>query len=385
MERLIKVASLFVMAMFLSPANAQTSDQISDQDCQSILEAYAVAPKTVAPDVVRACEEILAANPALNATASAVDCTQPGSGSSVQCWGPWASLAPAAAGIVPGSDSIIEPDERDLLDGPLLADGGGPGPGPDPDIPVGACAAGQASCGYSATVAGIAPPTGATATIQSFDLATDGTSFTVDADGTPINSLQLSPVYVLNPATGLYNTVANSIGPGGQFSGQAARSLCDGPCVTGGPNEVLISADIWQNIDAGGNATNGVYGWGRAISQVELDDFINNNIVLDFAGPMSLDNNINAQLSLDYGSLTWDGSFTNTLTASDLFSINDGSISGPNFLATPDSFSAEVINPASAITQGTVVGQDPDLAALIVVDVELQGGAYKDVGALGVQ
>lgn len=387
MERLVKVVSLFFAAVFFLPAITHAEEQISDQDCQSILEAYAVAPKTVAPDVVKACQEIVAAAPALSALASAVDCTAPGSTSSVQCWGDWASLSPASDSFDPGGDNIIEFDDRDLLEGPLVA---GIDTGPDPTLPIGACSAGL-SCGGSITFQGnvTANPVGADGVIQPFQLNTDPvsgnlTSFTADPGGNAIQSEQFSIVnYIFNPVTGLYNTVAFD----GTFDSLlVARTNCS-PCdgVNGETtSDIFYSADIWSNEDANGVDTNGRYAWGVAVTQAELDAFNDVDRQLVFEGAMSVDNGTNALVTLQYGGTP---SFTGNFTGNNEFDVS-GSLSGPNFFAETFSGTDIVQNDANVV-QGTVVGQDSqlgdvdsNLGAIILVDVETTGGIYRDVGAL---
>ena len=169
MERLvIRVASLFVLAMIALPANAQNNAQVSDTDCQSILEAAVIAPKAVAPDVVKACQEVVAAAPVISATALAADCSAPGTANSVHCWGGWNSLAPAGAGRAPGGDSPIEPDDRDILTAATASPGNG-GSNPFPPLPIEGCEPGQ-SCGFSITAmpSGLAPPTEDTARLEKF-------------------------------------------------------------------------------------------------------------------------------------------------------------------------------------------------------------------------
>jgi hypothetical protein len=385
MERLvITVASLFALVFFAVPANAQNDALISDQDCQSILEAYAVAPKTVAPDVVKACEEVVAGAPGIYSTASVVDCSAPGASGSVNCWGNWAGLAPAGAGLDTGADGIIEFDERDFVQNPQLAANGG-GPPIIPPLPLGACVPGG-SCGFSATSTAANPadpPTLADARLERFRLADDGNSFVVDEGGAnEVQSITMATLFLPPPTGAIFPRLISQTGDpvNGPFSAIFSRVNCD-PCISGDPtSRVYYGADEWQNIDANGNLTNGIFGWGRATSQGDLDALNAGNASLTFSGVMSLDSTTTANLNLHFGGTPiWDGEWSGgyDFTA-------EGVIDGPNFIST--GFGPNVTDPQNSYVQGAVLGQAPGQtdkrAAVLVLDVEVNGLPIRDAGIL---
>jgi hypothetical protein len=386
MERLvIRVASLFVLAIIALPANAQNDAQVSDTDCQSILEAAAIAPKAVAPDVVKACQEVVAAAPAINTTASASDCSAPGAANSVHCWGGWNALAPAGAGLAPGGDSLIEPDERDLK--PLLAVNGN-GNDPFPPLPIEGCTPG-ASCGFSITATGLAPPTEVTARLEKFELAEDARSFVSDPGGPNEvqSSLEMSPVFapIPDPATGMYFTQAQAIDFGtGEVTAIFAHTNCD-PCVAGGTGSTIyFSEETWQNRDANGVANNGVFGWGIATSQADINNLNAGSATVSFSGAMSLNTDTNATITMMFGGApTWSGNFADNGSGNGHNFTAGGRTERVNFVADPTQFSSNVVNPNDAIVQGALLGRAGDQAVVVAYDVVLAGpGRVADAGLL---
>lgn len=375
MGRLYKMLGpVFALAIFLiSPASAQNDAPISDQDCQAILENYAASPKAVAPDVVKACQEIVAMAPAAGAPAAADPCVGADAGNSVYCWGDWAALAPAAAGGGAGSDSIYEHDftQEELGLEPLL----------DPSFLV--CAPGS-QCGFSAFVEGFAPPTSDNATLVRFELPNDdGTSFINDPGGaetgTQITSQPLDPNF--SPiGAGLNSMFAVTFSPTG-FSLVNARVSCD-PCTDGGGGTIIYAADTWQNQDDQGNFTNGVFGWGRAATQANLDSLSAGNATLNFSGLMSLNSAINADLTLTFGNGSgWSGQWSD---GGQIDFDAGGAISGASFVSDPGQFSGNVTNANNgALVQGALVGIVGDQAVVHGIDVNLAGvGNVRDVGIL---
>ena len=94
-------ACLLLAVSFTATAQTQSAPYV-EQDCAAIMESYAADPKSVAPEAVDNCRNVVNIAPAagspLVADASAVDPCADGA-DSVQCWGPWAApLAPAAGG-----------------------------------------------------------------------------------------------------------------------------------------------------------------------------------------------------------------------------------------------------------------------------------------------
>jgi hypothetical protein len=367
------------------PANAQNDAQVSDTDCQSILEAAAIAPKAVAPDVVKACQEVVAAAPVINTTAAASDCSAPGAANSVHCWGGWNALAPAGAGLAPGGDSLIEPDERDLK--PLLAVND-----PFPPLPIEGCEPG-ASCGFSITADGFDSPTTDTGRLEKFAMEWEDdptgfttTRFTADPGGANEvqSSLDLSPVVTpLTDSDGLLFTPGSA---NDRPNGNAETAIfaftncnpCDGPGST-----VYYSRNTWQNLDENGDADNGVFGWGIATSQADMDTLNRNSATVSFSGKMSLNLDTNATITMMFGNAPiWSGAFVNNVNTDHSFTAG-GRVQNVNFAADPSQFSSNVVNPNDAIVQGALLGRATDQAVVVAYDVVLQGpGRVADAGLL---
>ncbi len=176
----MKKLLLIVIAIFsYSVGNVYATDLVqSERDCAEILEQWANDPNSVPAHLVDECKEILAAAaqgvpdiaPAAGGQQAADPCAGPGAAGSVHCWGPWSSLAPAASGDAPPAD-LLPVDEYDLR--PELAQLFDP--------ILGSCEPGT-SCGFATVVdgvTGLAPS--ADTTIEQFDLAIDGSQFTIAA------------------------------------------------------------------------------------------------------------------------------------------------------------------------------------------------------------
>ena len=93
---------LTILFLFASPLMATAAETAqSDADCAALLERWATDPKAAPKAVINACKEQLAQAAPLPVAApariAATDpCAGPGAADSVLCWGPWASVAPAA-------------------------------------------------------------------------------------------------------------------------------------------------------------------------------------------------------------------------------------------------------------------------------------------------
>ena len=158
----MKTFRLLTILLFASPLVAGAAEATgagtvqSDADCAALLERWATDPKAAPKAVINACKDQLAQAAALPVAApaqiAATDpCTGPGAADSVLCWGPWASVAPAAG----FRDDPAQPPipDREICDArteqcqPLLA------ANPPPEPPLGSCAPGT-PCGFATVVTG---------------------------------------------------------------------------------------------------------------------------------------------------------------------------------------------------------------------------------------
>ncbi|MGI9288712.1 MAG: hypothetical protein ACR2P1_25215, partial [Pseudomonadales bacterium] len=178
----MKLATWFLplsLLFMVTYANA-ASVALTEEDCMEILERYAADPESVPQHLLDACKEMLGAiTPAAGPQKPTADpCADPATANSVQCWGPWAALAPAAAGFKP--TDLADIDEFDTR--PELADALTPKL-QLPPFPLGECAAG-AACGFATMAPGlVAQPADTTASnIVPFSLAANGGNFQLDPD-----------------------------------------------------------------------------------------------------------------------------------------------------------------------------------------------------------
>ena len=221
--------------LLLGASAAQASDLLlSDRDCEHILAQHEADPGTLPRHLVAECQERLAAAAAAIAPAAggppraaATDpCAGPGAGDSVFCWGPWAALAPAAAGN-PAPDNPVDVSDYDLrpelasrFDNAVAPNGNG-------SLPLGSCAPG-APCGFATVVAGITSSAPADDTrFARFELAADGSQFTVrPSGGGQIDSVTGMPGLITARPDQFENLTAN--GRDGELrSRQVARILRD--------------------------------------------------------------------------------------------------------------------------------------------------------------
>ena len=374
MGRLRYPAVAVLLAFAQLSAHAQTATSPVSEDCTAILESYATDPKSVAKSAVDACQQAINIAPGAGAAAAqefmadgdAVDpCGGPDAGSSVQCWGPWAApLSPQAGGGegVPAELVAYEYDPRPEvlgLDPPI------------PDPPLTPCEPGL-PCGFATVVDGTTSQGPAEDTsFASFDLASDGTAFTVSQDGeAAIESTPgMSTNYTPRP-DGLENLRAQGAA-GDQRSRLIARVLRQG-------DDIQYAADVWAdgNVETR-EARSGFFAYGVAAGQADIDALTAGNISLNFTGPMSVDNATTANITLNYGgSPSWSGNWTNPGYAFDA----GGTLSGVNFVSDADQFSSNV---QEGFVQGALVGGPGSRGVAHAVEVLLDGDTLiRDVGLL---
>lgn len=373
MGRLRYPAFAVLLAFAQMSAYAQSATSPVSEDCTAILESYATDPKSVAKSAVDACQQAINIAPGAGAAAAdefladadAVDpCAGPNAGSSVQCWGPWAApLSPQAGGGagVPAELVAYEYDPRpEVL-----------GLEPVPDPPLNACDPGL-PCGFATVVDGTTSQGAAEDTIfASFELASDGTAFTVSPDGeAPIESTTgMSTNYTPRP-DGLENLRAQGA-DGDQRSRLIARVLRQG-------DDIQYAADVWADGNVATRAArSGFFAYGVAAEQGDIDALTAGNIRLNFTGPMSVDNATTASITLDYGGTpSWSGNWTNPAYAFDA----GGTLSGVNFLSDADQFSSNV---QEGFVQGALVGGPGSRGVAHAVEVLLDDNTLvRDVGLL---
>lgn len=370
--------------LWLASAPVQAADLLlSDRDCRELLAQHAAEPGSVPARIVADCREQLAAAQAPAAApaagtaaapaASADPCAGPNAAQSVFCWGPWAGLAPAAAGE-PLPDNPVE--TTDYEQRPELAaefdneveplDSGG--------LPLGSCAPG-APCGFATVVAGTSSSGPAEDTrFARFELATDGSRFTLrPTDGGRIDSVTGMQTRITGRPDQFENLTAGG-SDGDERSRLVARILRD-------PDEILLAADIWGHGNAAtAAAQSGYFAWGRAVTQADLDALNSGGVTrsLAFSGPMSVDNATIASLQLDFGPRAgWSGSWDNPAWS---FSAG-GRISGANFVSEPGRFSGNVR--PGGLVQGALLGTPASRAVAHIIDVQLENiGRVRDVGLL---
>ncbi len=378
------LALLAILLVFGVATPSYSADvPLTLSDCEDIMNRWAADPDSVPPELVNRCRERMATAPA-DASAddvapepaeamTAVDpCADAAAANSVNCWGPWGALAPAAGAVIPVVDfaDTVDLEERPELS-PIFAnnlidpEGGG-------DIVV--CTPGL-PCGFATLVngpTGYAEPDGTEFVV--LELAPDGSFFVVDTNGdgnADINSVNgMSPIFVAR-ADGLENLIVRGA-DGDQRSRVAARvlRLPDG--------SITLAADAWSNGNvATGESESGFFVWGQSTSQADLDA-LNASAVqrsLSFAGPMSVDNRTNAAIRVNFGTdPNWSGSWVNPDYSFDAA----GSLRGVELISNPDSFSSNV---QGGFVQGALLGEQGRRGVGHIIDVTLDDvGRVKDVG-----
>jgi hypothetical protein len=305
------------------------------------------------------------------AIADADPCVGPNAASSVHCWGPWGALAPAA-GPTPGPITLADVDEFDTR--PELADDFRRAVDDPPlNLPLEGCPAGT-PCGFATVVAGtLGQGPAADTRFAKFGLAPDGTSFTLDPQtGDDIASVgNMTTAFFARPDN--YENMRSSGVDGDERSRLIARVLRNGD------GTINRSADLWGHGNAAaGVADSGFYAWGNTTSQLDLDALNNGGVSLSFGGPMSVDNQTNAALTINFGAQpNWVGTWTNpgyTFGAG-------GSVKGADFVSSSDQFTGNV--GADSFVQGAIVGERGNESVLHIFDVDIAGvGRIKDVGLL---
>lgn len=391
MGRLTLAMAILMAGLWVNSASASSHVNISEEDCQAIKDGT-IAPKSVPADVREACDQLLAMAPAAGSDAAAdspIDpCGAAGSGGSVYCWGPWAALAPAAGGYPdagPAVDPIqLDPTRELLAVNNIQPPDNGVTPPIEPPIeppiqppvvpvlPLGGCAPG-ASCGFTSVVAGVTAQAPAEDTaIERYELAADGTQFTVaPGEAGEIQSFTMQTQFT-DPPDGLEILTSTFVD---DPNDPAQASIVQARVVRDGDGEILAGADYWAKSD-NGDANSGFFVWSRAVSQSELDTLNSmGGATLNFSGVMSVDNSTVANITMNFGSeSSWTGNWTNPNYN---FSAG-GAISGPNFGSDPSQFSNNV---QDGYVQGALVGALGNRAAAHVIDVTLDSpGAIRDVG-----
>jgi hypothetical protein len=372
----IRISLMLLLGLWSFTSQAASLDP-NDEDCASVLQRWAENPGSVPQRLVDLCKEKMAAiAPAAGptaeppATVAANDpCTGPNAAGSVLCWGPWSSLAPAAAAPIAALEFPDFQGDCEIgneLDGrctPQLAE--------TPPIVEG-CTPG-APCGFATIVDGITSSAGVEDTeFVRFDLDPEGTAFIVDPNGqNEIHSVPMTTNVQPRP-DGYENMRSNGV-LGEEQSRVIARVIRDDD------NQIELAADVWGHGNRQtGAAKSGYFAWGTATSISGLNLLNGNGISVSFAGPMSVDNSTAAAMTVNFGSRpTWSGTWTNPE-----WSFNaGGSVSGVNMISQAGQFSSNV--EAGSVVQGALLGEPGRMGIAHIIDVRLNDiGRIKDVGLL---
>ncbi len=378
----MKLARLALLGLLTAWSLGATAADLAldDQDCTKILARWAEDPDSVPRHLVDGCKEQLAAAAAPVAAAAAAaepaatdPCSGPGAAGSVLCWGPWAALAPAAAGDPARLDF---PDYYgDCETGSDIADQCVAQLEPlGPEPPLDGCAPGT-PCGFATLVAGLTSDGDVEETsFERFDLASDGSSFVVDPDGADeIESVEMG--VTITPRSDSYEGMRSRGREGDHESRLIARIVRDGES-----GDIELAADIWTDGSRSNSALNrsGYFAWGIATSQSGLDLLNGNGTSISFAGPMSVHNATQANLTVNFGSqASWTGTWTNPAWS---FGAG-GTVNGVNMLSNPAQFTSNV--QSGGVVQGALVGEPGRMGITHLIDVNLAGtGHIKDVGLL---
>jgi hypothetical protein len=328
--------------------------------------------------LVDLCKEKMAAvapAPAALAAAPAPDvtdpCTGPDAASSVLCWGPWSTLAPAAEGAVAAldfPDDIGDCEYGNELDARCVARY----EFPDDPPPIEGCAPGT-PCGFATLVDGVTSHGDVEETnFYRFDLDTDGSSFSVDPEGAnEIDSVEMG--VNIQPRNDGYEGMRSTGVSGDEQSRLISRIVRDDE------GRIELAADVWgHGKRQTGAARSGFFAWGTSTSQAGLDLLNGEGVSVAFAGPMSVDNATNAAITVDFGSQpAWTGTWTNPAWS---FGAG-GAVTGVNFISNPGQFTDNV--EAGSFVQGAVLGEPGRQGIAHIIDVRLEGqGHIKDVGLL---
>lgn len=372
-KRTMKKILLLLIAIFgCSAGSVYAADIVqSERDCAEILEQWADDPNSVPQHLVDECKErmgaVAAANdvpdviPFAGGQQAADPCVGDGAAGSVHCWGPWSALAPAAAGNALPSD-LAPVDELDLRPELLTI-----------DPIVQSCIPGS-PCGFATVIDGLTGQGPADETsIEAFDLAIDGSQFTVaPGEAGQIASVGgMTPVFSGRP-DGFENMRSNGA-DGDLRSRLIARVTRD----TNG--NIIEAADSWGDGNAAtGLAQSGFFAWGVSMPQADLDVLNNGAVSAVFSGPMSVDNGTTATITVNFGAdASWTGDWTNPGYTFDA----GGTLVGVDLVSDPTQFSSNV--GADSAVQGVLLGQSNDKSIAHVIDVDIDGtGRVKDVGLI---
>lgn len=379
--RALSVCLALLPLLWISDGHA-ASMALDRDDCASILERWANDPKSVPKRLVDQCKEQMAGAeaaprtwPAPAAGVAASDpCSGPGAAGSVLCWGPWAELAPAAEGQAPAlslPETVAGYEPR-----PELAEAFEPDADPEtaiPPLPLGSCVPGT-PCGFATVVDGVDSTGDAEDTIfAKFDMAADGTSFTVAPAGDAgIDSVaDMAVNYEARPDE-YQNLFAEGIS-GDEYSALAAR------VIRNEEGEAEVAADIWTRANlASLTGKSGYFAWGRTTTQAGLDALNTQGATVSFSGPMSVDNRTVGSMTLNFGTkASWSGNWVNPGYN---FSAG-GPLTGVDLVSDGNKFSANVL--PDSVVQGALLGQPGNQSIAHIIDVNLSDkGRIKDVGLL---
>jgi hypothetical protein len=369
-----QIVGLIVGSLLLAALNrpAWAGDiALTDEDCIKILERWAADPDSVPANLVEPCRHQVdtIGGPEASAPPESQQrdpCAELEAEKRVDCWGRWEpryreSYRPVVLAALPLE---LRPEDASQLT---------PTPLP-PEPPLGGCVPGT-PCGFATVVAGVtgsAPGDDTIATI--FQLAPDGSAFTVapGLEGEVDSVTGMVPSSIFIDGVENVRSVGNSGDLGSRFLARVFRDEADGP--------IRSAADFWQNGNvATGEASSGFFAWGFTTTQADLDT-LNGGAGIDvsFAGPMSVDNRTNSEITVHFGvAPTWDGTWTNPNYAFDA----GGRVTGVDLVSDPAAFSPNVL-PGSFV-QGVLIGPIGDQRIAHVFDVTLSGiGNIKDVGLL---
>lgn len=372
MHYFLRILILLGCGVFLNTAVAGGM-ALKDRDCAEILKLWAADPNSVPQSLVDTCQEkLVEALPDIKPAAGrAVDpCAGPNAANSIHCWGPWASLAPAAGGAVAPiklaqGDPNLRPDEftRDVA-----------GDGVTPVL--GSCTPG-ASCGFATLVPGTATNVPSEQrTLTRFEMDPEGTRFVVDPGGP--DELNSNPDMVPTFFTNLLGqeNMRSEVTNGDIESKMIARVYRDND------GNIVQAADIWKHgsiVNTGpDNANAGMFAWGISSTQATLDALNAGQVSAGFAGNMSTDPGTLVNMTVNFGSQTnWSGNWSNPAYA---FSAG-GAVTGVDLISNPAQFSSNV--EAGSYVQGALLGEQGNQAVAHAIDVNLQSiGNVRDVGLL---
>ena len=342
----------------------------AEQDCAKILQRWAEDPDAVPQHLVDLCKEQLGAvAPAVAAAPPPTEipdpCVGPDAEQSVLCWGPWSALAPAADAPVSALEIPDRPgdcesgNELDTRCVALI------------ELPQG-CPPGT-PCGFATLVDGVTSSADVEQTeLVPFDLARDGTRFSVDPDG-PRQIDSVAMTTNVQPRPDGYENLRSGGISGDEQSRLVARVVRDGA------GQVELAADIWGHGNrATGAANSGYFAWGVSTSQSGLNLLNGNGISVTFSGPMSVDNATMAGMTVNFGSQpTWNGTWTNPAWQ---FGAG-GPVSGADIISDPAQFTPNV--EAGSFVQGALLGEPGRQGIAHIIDVTLVDPRHiKDVGLL---